>query len=156
MFFTIVFIAIILVIIMILLPYFSGLTKVELDTHHHGNKNKKQSIPIQQHQEQQYGYIPPDELYQQQHPDNDHHSKTSALKEKFQLTQEDMPIKIKLTDSEGLRKRKKEKLDLDTNPNNYDYDIDELIQEENINAKEEQQKEFYKNQPFGKEREEMV
>ncbi|EMG48204.1 hypothetical protein SBY92_003080 [Candida maltosa Xu316] len=164
MFFTILIIAVILVIIMLVLPYASGLTKIEIDTHHKV-KEKKQtkksaSAPSSS---QQYGYVPPDEIQPEDDKSQEHKyfkEKASAIKDKFQVTSEDMPLKIKLSKLDNtdanLRHRKKEKLDIDTNPNNYDYDIDELIAEENDLARKEQQSEFYKDQEIGKEREEMV
>lgn len=171
MFLTILFIGIALVIVMLLLPYASGLTKIEIDTTHHGhkksNQQKKQSSPEfsqqQQQANQQYGYIPPDELQSQEQESEEHgflKNRAHAFKEKLQVTSEDMPLKIKLNKlnnaDSSLRNRKKEKLDIDTNPNNYDYDIDELIAEETEISRKEQQSEFYKDQVIGKEKEEMV
>lgn len=170
MFFTILIIGIALVIVMLLLPYVSGLTKIEIDTSHHGNtkshQQKRQTSPgasQQQQVNQQNGYIPPDEIQSQVEESDEHgylKDKAHALKEKLQVTSDDMPLKIKLNKfnnaDSSLRNRKKEKLDIDTNPNNYDYDIDELIAEETEISRQEQQSEFYKNQVIGKEKEEMV
>ncbi|RCK56614.1 hypothetical protein Cantr_05831 [Candida viswanathii] len=168
MFLTIVFIGIALVLVMLLLPYASGLTKIEIDTtHHHRHQQKsqqrQQSPSTATSSSQQYGYIPPDEI-QPESADSEEHGylkdRAHALKEKLQVTSEDMPLKIKLNKFDNsdaaLRHRKKEKLDMDTNPNNYDYDIDELIAEETEISRKDQQAQFYKNQVIGKEKEEMV
>ena len=55
-----------------------------------------------------------------------------------------------------MRRRKAEKLDFNTDPNSYDYDLDELIAEETESARQNAQREFYKDQKLGGEKEEMV
>lgn len=169
MFFTILIIGIILVAVVLILPYISGLTKIEIDPHAHAKhiqqqkKKSTSSTTSQQPQVDQFGYLPPDEVANQQSSSEDHSIKAraSAIKDKFQVTAEDMPIRIKLNrnGSSGVSsslRRRHEKLDVDTDPNKYDYDIDELIIEENELAKKEQEHDFYKNQEIGKEKEEMV
>lgn len=172
MFFTILIIAVILVAVMVILPYTSGLTKIEIDRSHHQSlkKSSQESKPPQQQQQQYYGYVPPDEIQDLDDQANQQHQslkdRAHLLKERLQVTADHIPLKIKLNkldsgstasgNSSGLRHRKREKLDLDNNPNTYDYDIDELIAEENDLARKEQQQEFYKDQIIGKEREEMV
>lgn len=172
MFFIILIIAVILVAVMVILPYASGLTKIEIDRSHHQSlkKSSQESKPPQQQQQQYYGYVPPDEIQDLDDQANQQHQslkdRAHLLKERLQVTADDIPLKIKLNkldssstasgNSSGLRHRKREKLDLDNNPNTYDYDIDELIAEENDLARKEQQQEFYKDQIIGKEREEMV
>lgn len=165
MFFLIITIAIIFVILILLLPSVSGLTKVSVQTHPH---HKKDSKPTNKKQNEvpdnyQYGYVPPGELTLSSNDvDNEGFLKTEArvLKEKLQVHSDDIPIKIKLKnfagDETGLRRRKAEKLDLNTDPNSYDYDLDELIAEETESARQNAQKEFYKDQKIGREKEEMV
>lgn len=157
---------------MLILPYASGLTKIEIDRSHHQSLKKSSPLSSQEHKppQQYYGYVPPDEIQDFDDQTNElHHSlkdRAHLLKEKLQVTADDIPLKIKLNkpdsintadgNSSGLRHRKREKLDLDNNPNTFDYDIDELIAEENDLARKEQQQEFYKDQIIGKEKEEMV
>ncbi|EGW35626.1 uncharacterized protein SPAPADRAFT_58842 [Spathaspora passalidarum NRRL Y-27907] len=160
MFFTILIVGFILVAFVLLLPYVSGLTKVEIDTHRRAKdkQNQKQKrtaaadVPVDQ-----FGYVPPDEIESKDEEDHSLKARASALKEKLQVTSEDMPIKIHLNqgDSAGLRRRK-EKLDIDTDPNKYDYDIDELIAEETETARREQEHDFYKDQDIGRDKEAMV
>ena len=168
MFFLIISIAILLVVVILLLPTLSGLTKVSVETphrHHHKQdhrpNNKKQ---VENQDDYQYGYVPPDELAQSSNDvDDEGFLKTEArvLKEKLQLHSDDIPIRIKLKnfagdEGTGLRRRKAEKLDFNTDPNSYDYDLDELIAEETESARQNAQREFYKDQKLGGEKEEMV
>ncbi|KAI5955040.1 hypothetical protein KGF54_001601 [Candida jiufengensis] len=162
---------------MVLLPTLSGLTSVEINPHNHNQikqKKKKDDIKPQSSSNNnnefsnQYGYISPDTFSNESDTKDEGFLKqrAHALKEKLQLNQEDMPIQIHLKTNNkskpndntegGLRNRKKEKLDLNTDPNTYDYDLDDLIKEETSNAQKQQQKEFYKDQIFGKEKEAMV
>ncbi|KAI5967860.1 hypothetical protein CANMA_002628 [Candida margitis] len=165
MFLLIIAIAIALVVLILLLPSLSGLTKVSVQTH---PRHKKDSKPINEKQTEaqnnyQYGYVPPDELTHSSNDlDDEGFLKTEAraLKEKLQVHSDDIPIKIRLKnfagDDTGLRRRKAEKLDLNTDPDSYDYDLDELIAEETESARQNVQKEFYKGQKIGGEKEEMV
>ncbi|KAK6199438.1 uncharacterized protein RJT21DRAFT_46757 [Scheffersomyces amazonensis] len=163
MFFTILLFAIVIVALVLALPYFSGLTTIEIDKKARQSQKKKE----QQQQQTQpvtqasYGYIPPDEQRRVEEEENNKHSlkaRASALKDKINVTSQDIPIKIKLNseNASGLRQRHKEKLDIDNDPNNYDYDLDDLIKEETEQAKIEQEADFYKDQDIGKEKEEMV
>lgn len=130
---------------------------------------KKKRAPIEKQTESHsegpeiLGYIPPDQEAELRKQFNDGNAdsvraRVTSLKEKIYIGSDDVPFKLHLSqeDQEGLRKRNKAKLDIDADPNNYDYDIDELIDEENENALEEREREFYKNDKIGKEREEMV
>lgn len=149
-------IAIVLVAIVLYLPYASGLATYKVE------KPKRKTDPVavaKKHDDyDQFGYVPPDEVEQASSTSSSVRARASALKEKINVTPDDIPLKIKLNTPEasGLRRRGKEKLDLDTDPNNYDYDIDDLINEENEIAVKEQQQDFYRNQEIGKEKEEMV
>ncbi|CAK7909450.1 hypothetical protein CAAN1_24S01244 [[Candida] anglica] len=155
-------VAVIIIAVVILLPYSTGLTSFEK------NKRTKKSGhssngSATSGQEQIYGgYVPPDEanaLYNQEHTSTSLRDRAAALKERINVTSDDIPVRIRLSDSQaGLRKRgTKEKLDTDINPNNYDYDLDELIEEEQNKAQEEQRKEFYKKESvLGGDKETMV
>lgn len=166
MFFLLLVIAIILIAAIVLLPSLSGLTKVSVETHPHHKKEVKPTNKKKQNEvgdSYQFGYVPPDELSSTSNElDKEGFLKAEAraLKEKLQVHSEDVPIKIKLknfaVDENGLRRRKAEKLDLDTDPNSYDYDLDELIAEESESARQNAQREFYKDQEIGGEKEEMV
>ncbi|KAK6463591.1 hypothetical protein DFJ63DRAFT_312900 [Scheffersomyces coipomensis] len=165
MFFTILFIAVIFVGLVVALPYFSGLTTLEVDkkTRQQQKNLEKKQQQQQQHQQQSYGYVPPDEQRRLEEEQKQAHSlkaRASAFKDKINVTSEDIPIKIKLNSlnnpTSTLRNRHKEKLDIDNDPNNYDYDLDELIEEETNQAKVDQETEFYKHETIGKDKEEMV
>lgn len=157
MFLFIIVIAAVIIAIIVYLPYASGLTTFEKQ-----EIRAKQAKPIAKEPSQPSygGYIPPDELYHQQELEESSNSlrgRASAIKEKLNITSNDMPVKIALLDHQNLRKRnQKEKLDTDNNPNNYDYDLDELIEEERDKSVQEQKSDHYKKEVLGKEKEEMV
>ncbi|KAK6459403.1 uncharacterized protein RJT20DRAFT_15724 [Scheffersomyces xylosifermentans] len=162
MFVVLLLIALVLVGVVLYLPYASGLATYEIDRSSK-EKRKKEELAAAKKTDvyDQFGYVPPDEVTSNEATTSGSSLKAraSALKEKIHVTPDDIPLKMKLSTPDGsssLRRRGKEKLDLDTDPNNYDYDIDELIEEENEIALNEQQKEFYKNEVIGKEKEEMV
>ncbi|CAK9441381.1 uncharacterized protein LODBEIA_P52490 [Lodderomyces beijingensis] len=165
MFFLLIAIAVALTLLMVILPYCSGLTKIKLNSEKkkssQAKKKKTTAEQIRHQPTAQYGYIPPDELNaHDEKTGTNFKAKASALKEKFDVHAEDLPIRIELNkfgDNDGeMRKRRIQKVDWDTDPDKYDYDLDELIAEENEFAKREQSREFYKDQKFGQEKEEMV
>ncbi|EDK47428.1 hypothetical protein LELG_05609 [Lodderomyces elongisporus NRRL YB-4239] len=166
MFLLIIFIAIILVLLVLALPYISGLTTVEINKplksvgRNKGTERARDKSGPNNDGNVSYGYIPPDEVVSEDSTGTGFKSKVSAVGQKLQVHSEDLPIQIKLANAKNeqheLRRRKHQKLDIDTDPNTYDYDIDDLIAEENATARQEQQAEFYRNQKIGGEKEEMV
>lgn len=90
---------------------------------------KKQKKPNQeshqQPQSQTYSYVPPDEQTNQESV-----ASTTGIRH---LTTDDIPVKLKLNQSNVARR--KEKLDVDRNPNNYDYDLDDIINEDDSEVK---------------------
>lgn len=108
------------------LPQMAGLTHLE--------KQKKQKKPVhqQKHEDPVSGYIPPDEEIRRQKEEEERKSlaaRASGLKQKMNLTNDDVPLKIRLNNEETLTRRK-EKISTDHNPDTYDYDLDELINQE--------------------------
>lgn len=104
------------------------------------------------------GYIPPDELLRQEEEENERkglRASASALKDRMNVTSENVPIKIRLN-QEGVLRRRHEKVISDGDPNNYDYDLDELIEEETRGAADRLEKEFYSKEQVGGDKEAMV
>lgn len=150
MFGVIIVVAVVFVAVILYLPYALGLTEFEKSSRKKLQKLKESASS------EHSGYVPPDEEHAlRQQKEESLKGKASALRERINVTSEDVPVKIRLH-QDGLRKRTKEKLDVDTNPSNYDYDLDELIREENEEAAEAQRRDFYKNEVIGKGRDEMV
>ncbi|KAI3406655.1 hypothetical protein KGF56_000501 [Candida oxycetoniae] len=162
MFFIILAVALVLAFLVLILPKFSGLTTIKRNTHSSGVKKRqdKETKFKSSDASSVYTYIPPDELENNIQKEANLKSKASALKEKLELHSEDLPIRIELNQfvdkDNHIRKRKVREVDLDMDPNKYDYDLDDLIAEENEMARQEQQREHYKNQKFGETKEEMV
>lgn len=72
-------------------------------------------------------------------------AKASALKERIQVTTDDVPYAIKLNNGANLRKRH-DRISGDTDPDKYDYDLDELIQEETDAAVRATRADFYRGE----------
>lgn len=144
---TLLVLTVLIVAVTVLLPYFNGLTTIEVHKKRQASKKKKlaDSAPIMT------GYVPPDAVT----------SSSSTEKQprfKVKVTSDDMPLHIKLDHAPGLRKRR-EKLDTNQDPNSYDYDIDELIEDDDREEREEnerKQREYYRNEKIGKSSEEIV
>lgn len=134
----------ILCVAVILLPQASGLTHLER------KRKEKVSKPINNHYTE---YTPPDAL--RSGNDQGMRAKVSAISEKFAVTSEDMPVKIRLNEQAVLKRRTERGVKV-RNPNDYDYDLDELIREESENAHKEVVREFYANEKIGGDKEEMV
>lgn len=121
MFFTLLIVTVVIVSLVILLPYWMHLVNYQYE--------KKQKKPNQkshqQTQSQTYSYVPPDEQTNQESV-----ASTTGIRH---LTTDDIPVKLKLNQSNVARR--KEKLDVDRNPNNYDYDLDDIINEDDSEVK---------------------
>lgn len=141
MFLLVVFLSLIICLVIIALPALLGLTKLEKNKP--GSKKK-----VKKSNEVFTGYV--STAQEEQH-------KRDKLKEKINLTNEDLPMKISLkgVDDSGLRNRNHDKLDTNRDPNEYDYDLDELISEETERVRKETVAEFYKDE-MGKDKEELV
>lgn len=79
----------------------------------------------------------------------------ASLREKVKVTNDDLPIRIKLNQDGVLRKRGA-KVDIDRDPNNYDYDLDELIKDETVGEAEREAAEYYAKENVGSNIEEMA
>lgn len=152
MFVLLLVIAAVLVAAILYLPYASGLTTVSVQN------NKRRRDAAHQPEPAEYsGYLPPDEAVASLSSKPESlRSRASAFRDRIQVTQEDMPLKIKLDHQDSLRRRNKVKLDINPDPNSYDYDIDELIQEEANEALQEQQRQTYRGEVLGQDKEAMV
>lgn len=141
MFLLVVFVSLILCIVIITLPAILGLTQFEKNKPGSKKKTKKSNEVFT-------GYVGTTQEEQR---------KRDKLKEKINVTNEDLPVKISLkgVDGTGLRNRNHEKLDINRDPNQYDYDLDELISEETERVRKETVAEFYKDE-MGKDKEELV
>lgn len=146
MFFTVLFVCVVLCALVLYLPYAAGLTQIEKNT-------KTVEVKKAKKQPQFDGYIPLDEELRQQEETNV--SRASGLKEKFSVTSENMPLRIRLNQDSTLRKRQ-ERTVVDRNPDTYDYDLDELIREETEGAAEKANAEFYSHESIGDDKEAMV
>lgn len=136
---------------MVYLPYSAGLTHLERDS-------KKPKTEVKTKRNEYDGYIPPDELLRQEEEENERkglRASASALKDRMNVTSENVPIKIRLN-QEGVLRRRHEKVISDGDPNNYDYDLDELIEEETRGAADRLEKEFYSKEQVGGDKEAMV
>lgn len=143
----------IMVIVVIVLPQVSGLTKVKYQPH---RKAVVEDEPLEEEQDQYSGgYVPPDVLQRREESQKKKNSKSKvsigALKEKMNYSKDDIPLKLQLTteneDVHNLRRRttaKKVEPSEVNDPNAYDYDIDELIQEDEQDQQREDKKEFQK------------
>lgn len=149
MIFVILIVAIVFCAVILYLPYAAGLTTVEKQSH-----KKKRRESISQAPEQFSGYLPPDEELRLQEEQKEK-AKTSAFKDKVNITSERMPIQIKLNQGGVLRKRTERHVG-DFNPNNYDYDLDELIREETEGEAQKEAKKYYAGQTLGGDKEAMV
>lgn len=141
MFLLVVFVSLVLCIVIITLPAILGLTQFEKNKPGSKKKTKKSHEVFT-------GYVGTTQEEQR---------KRDKLKEKINVTDEDLPVKISLkgVDGSGLRNRNHEKLDINRDPNQYDYDLDELISEETERVRKETVAEFYKDE-MGKDKEELV
>lgn len=156
MFFPLIILAIVFCAISIYLPYSAGLTRLE--------KKKKQQKQTQSTTTNDFhGYIPPDEELRRQREQDEQlglKARASALKEKLNVTSDEIPFLIRLNQGDGLRKRNdrnaSEKVVTDQDPNDYDYDLDELIEDETQQAYQENVKAAYVGQSLGGDKEAMV
>lgn len=154
MIFIILIVAVLLCALVLYLPYSAGLTHIE--------KNTKKEIPhaeLKKPANDDYdGYLPPDEILRREQEEKESHglkARALALKEKIHVTNDDVPLKIRLNQETVLRRRH-EKVSGDTDPNNYDYDLDELIEEETKGAAQKQTQDFYLKESVGGDKEAMV
>lgn len=147
MFFTVLFVCVLLCGAVLYLPYAAGLTQIEKNT-------KPVEIKKTKKEPQFDGYIPLDEELRQQEEDATA-ARASGLKEKLSVTAENMPLRIRLNQNSTLRKRQERTL-VDRNPDTYDYDLDELIREETEGAAEKATAEFYSHENIGGDKEAMV
>ncbi|CAH2351354.1 hypothetical protein CLIB1423_03S04412 [[Candida] railenensis] len=162
--FFLLFIGALLIALIIILPSSAGLLKLERNTRTKKSAEPERSKNPSSSSGQEYsGYLPPDEYNALQEQKREQYQKessikarASALKDKINFTANDIPVKFSLQDQQRLRHRNKERLDIDNNPNNYDYDLDELINEEKEKSLEDQQREAYKNEVLGQDKEAMV
>lgn len=146
MFLLLIILAIIFCVVIIYLPYAAGLTTLQKAEHH--TLTQRQSV-----KKQYSGYVPPDEELRLQQEEQSK-GKTS-LRERVKVTNDDIPIRIKLNQDGVLRKRSA-KVDIDRDPNSYDYDLDELINDETVGEAQREASEFYAKQDVGTNREELV
>lgn len=119
------FLAVVLCAVIVYLPYSAGLTHIEKQKKQKPQR-KAESAP------EETGYIPPDEQLRRQQEEERSRSlkaRASGFKQKMTVTNDDVPVKIRLNNEETLTRRK-EKLSADLNPDHYDYDLDQLIREE--------------------------
>lgn len=130
-----------MVVLIVLLPQLSGLTTVKYQP-----DRSRRTLHGQQEQEQdqEQGYIPPDELQRRAEQVQQQNSKLSmgSLKKKLDYTREDVPFKLHLTSENTsnttLRRRgNKPNVQAQNDPNAFDYDIDELIQEDQQDREQE-------------------
>lgn len=145
-------VAILLCALVVYLPYSAGLTHIERNTQSSHPAKKQNNLA------DDGGYIPPDELWKREQEEKDANSlraRASALKDRINVTNDDVPLKIRLNQDTVLRRRH-EKVVGDNNPNNYDYDLDELIEEETAGAAKERAAEFYAHEQVGGDKEAMV
>lgn len=147
MFFTVLLVCVVLCAIILYLPYAAGLTQIEKN-HRTAEVKKTKKEP------QFHGYIPLDEELRQQEEEEDS-SRASAIKKKFSVTSDDMPVRIRLNQDSTLRKRQDRTMG-DRNPDTYDYDLDELIREETEGQAAKSRAEFYANENIGGDKEAMV
>lgn len=112
MFLLLLLLTIVLVGVVVMMPYLTNLVSYQYE--------KKPTKPQKTRVRNEYNsrYVPPDQQVEQTE------AKSSGIRK---ITAEDVPIKLKLNNTQV--KRRKERLDTDSNPNNYDYDLDELINE---------------------------
>lgn len=151
MIFLILIAALLLCVLVVFLPYSAGLTHVERESKKQRTQTKTKKVDYD-------GYVPPDELLRQQEEENERRgfkARASALKERINVTSDDVPIKIKLN-QESVLKRRHERVVGDGDPNNYDYDLDELIDEETRGAAERLANEYYSKEKVGGDKEAMV
>lgn len=147
-------VAVVLCGLVLYLPYSAGLTHLERETHKKTPESKKKH----KKQHQYEGYIPPDEELRLRAAEEKNHglkARASAMKERLNVTSDDLPFKIKLNQDSVVRKRHEKPVG-DIDPNNYDYDLDELIEEETAGAARKQVEEFYLHETVGGDNEEMV
>lgn len=104
-----------IVVIIVLLPQFSGLTKVRYQPKRRG---------LKQQEPKSTGYNAPQRA--QEKP-----KLMDSLKKNFNYTRESVPLKLELTNTESSSLRRRQRAKVDTDPNNFDFDIDELIDEDN-------------------------
>ncbi|PSK33706.1 hypothetical protein C7M61_005259 [Candidozyma pseudohaemuli] len=152
MFIPLIILAVVFCAISLYLPYSAGLTHLE-----RRKKQQQQAKPKRKNSDAGYGYISPDEELRRQREQEEQHglkARASALKERLNVTADDMPVLIKLNQP-GLRKRT-EKIANDVDPNNYDYDLEELIQDEAREANEAAIRAAYAGQELGGDKEAMV
>lgn len=151
MIFLLLIVAVLLCALVLYLPYSAGLTHIETET-------RSKPTEIKKKKDDYNGYVPPDEILRREEEESENRglrARASALKDRINVTSEDMPIKIRLNQETVLRKRH-EKVVSDGDPNKYDYDLDELIEEETRGAAQKQAEEFYSHEKIGGDKEAMV
>ncbi|KAG7191577.1 uncharacterized protein KQ657_002970 [Scheffersomyces spartinae] len=129
MFFIWLLVFVVIVVFILALPYVSGIASYDVERKKKPVQ-KKSAVEPSRSMGAPVGYVPPSFEVKDDAEEAASTSGISALKDKMRLTSEDIPLKLHLNDSSSLRRRKTDKIDMDSNPNNYDYDLDELIEEE--------------------------
>jgi hypothetical protein len=130
---------VVMVILVLLLPQMSGLTKVEYKANRHRDE------PQEKQDDEYEGYVPPDELQRRLKSQQSSKLSLNSLKKKMVYHKEDAPLKVHLKreDVGRLRRRlKKADIQEQNDPNAFDFDIDELILEEQQDQQKEQEREF--------------
>lgn len=165
MFLILLFAMVVMVLVIALLPQFTGLVKYTNNPDYIEKKRKKELLreeKLKESQKNNYDnnnntgyYQEPDQYIDDETEGITSSSKTSkfSIRSKLnnlahtQITEKDIPIKLELTGESELKRRVRGKNTnsipisevLKANPNNYDYDIDEFIEEENNNEVLEEQ-----------------
>ena len=155
MFFVLLFIAAALVLYLLYLPYAAGLATYKIENSH--KEKKEQNEEDKDEDKLQSVYVPPDEEDQRKLKVDDKKklaSKASGLRERLNVSVDDIPFKLELRHKGRTRKGADHVVD--NNPNDYDYDIDELIRDEEESLANRQREEFYSQNKVEGQNEDVV
>lgn len=155
MFFVLLIIAIVIVLYLLYLPYAAGLATYKIEKSH--KETKEQNEEDKDEDKFQSVYVPPDEEDQRKLKEDEKKNiaaKASGLREKLNVSVDDIPFKLQLRHKGKTPKRVEHVTDDD--PNDYDYDIDELIRDEEETLANRQREEFYSQNKVEGQNEDIV